>query len=477
MFRQLRVSIGNVAHSARPTKDVLLDLADVVSKFRDPLAAERAINQLGLSSSILPMLMQGRQGIEAYTRRVTRLWGSLENYAEASRRSTDATAYMGMAAEKLGMTIMMRLEPHLSPMLDRLSRFVEAHDHDIGQAFDRMGRAIEGVDWAGVGRGVESMGRKITSAMGVLDDFATRAERAERNVKRLIDIVQTPGRLWHEQFMRDADGVGRIDSNGYQIGDPNRLSGLDQAIALAGRYSRGEPGFEPASTSERIGRGRGPGLPLGPGAAPISNPEQLRRGRQGRDILVGLGWSPAQAAGIMANLDRESRLNEGAVGDSGQAYGVAQWHPDRRANIAAGMGRSVIGMSYEDQIRAVDYELRHTERAAGDALRRTTTAAEAGAAVSRFYERPRDTEGEAAARARSADFWDRHNPALPSSPTAQSNNGSSTVRIEIDHSNVPAGVNMRASTQGDGAEIGGIRVRRAMPDAGGSALMSGTVPP
>ena len=401
---------------------------------------------------------------------------------------------------------MTSLEPHLSPMLTHLSEWVGKHDNDISDTFNRIGRAIE---FMGTGAG-----------------------RAYSNIERLIELVQLPGKLWDEQFKRDAAGIGRPDGNGYQIGDPDRLSGLDQGIAAAGPYSRGEPGFEPATTSERIGLGRGPGVPLGPGAAPISSPEQQRRARQGRDILVGLGWSSAQAAGIMANLDRESRLNEGAVGDSGQAYGVAQWHPDRRANIAAGMGRSPIGMSFEDQIKAVDWELRNTERGAGDALRGATTAREAGEIVSRRYERPGDTEGEAALRGRSADFFDRRNPVRdmpitppqPSAPpmaakamapgpvwparpgdTGPANdaelsamkskrmnsfqhdsdatdsalavaqgsketrdylrNGGSgsagTVQIDINHTGVPETVNMRAQSGGS-AEIGGIRVQRAM---------------
>jgi hypothetical protein len=39
-----------------------------------------------------------------------------------------------------------------------------------------------------------------------------------------------------------------------------------------------------------------------------------------------LGWNPAQAAGLAANVRAESGFNPNAVGDNGAAYGIAQWH-------------------------------------------------------------------------------------------------------------------------------------------------------
>ncbi len=49
---------------------------------------------------------------------------------------------------------------------------------------------------------------------------------------------------------------------------------------------------------------------------------------------------------------------------------------------------------------------------------------------------------------------------------AVSDQSGSTVRIQIDHTNVPDGVAMRAGVEGSGAEMAGINIRRAMPGAG-----------
>ena len=47
------------------------------------------------------------------------------------------------------------------------------------------------------------------------------------------------------------------------------------------------------------------------------------------------GFSPAQAAGLLAQADAESSLNPHAVGDHDQAFGLDQWHSSRAAAAVA----------------------------------------------------------------------------------------------------------------------------------------------
>ena len=116
--------------------------------------------------------------------------------------------------------------------------------------------------------------------------------------------------------------------------------------------------------------------------------------------FVNQGWAPEQAAGLVANLEAESSLNPDAVGDNGRSYGLAQWHGDRQARYQALMGRPIQGSTFEDQLAFVHAELvaPEWEGHAGDLLRACTTAHDAGACVSRYYERPADADGEAAKR-------------------------------------------------------------------------------
>lgn len=116
------------------------------------------------------------------------------------------------------------------------------------------------------------------------------------------------------------------------------------------------------------------------------------------------GWTREQAAGIVANLNKESNMNPGIVGDGGKAYGIAQWHPDRQREFEKWAGKSIKGSTVEEQLAFVHYEMTEgREKAAGDRLRRATTAGEAGGIVSKYYERPKAVDAEVAERGASAE--------------------------------------------------------------------------
>lgn len=126
-------------------------------------------------------------------------------------------------------------------------------------------------------------------------------------------------------------------------------------------------------------------------AGKISSRISGKRGspEQAMQILMDRGWSKAQAAGISANLKSESDFNTTAVGDGGKAIGVAQWHPDRQQKFKDVFGKDLSSASFEEQVSFVDWELRNTERKAGDKIKSTATAkqAAAAAATEQFHER------------------------------------------------------------------------------------------
>lgn len=120
-------------------------------------------------------------------------------------------------------------------------------------------------------------------------------------------------------------------------------------------------------------------------------------------FFVDRGWTRDQAAGIVANLQAESGMNPQAVGDNGQAYGLAQWHPDRQRAFEKWLGKPIQQSNRYEQMEFVDYELkRGAERRAGDLLRAATNARQAGEIVSRYYERPAAADTEAAKRGAAA---------------------------------------------------------------------------
>ncbi|EOH6030395.1 phage tail tip lysozyme [Acinetobacter baumannii] len=112
----------------------------------------------------------------------------------------------------------------------------------------------------------------------------------------------------------------------------------------------------------------------------------------------GGNWSPEQAAGIVANLEAESGFKHKAIGDSGKAFGIGQWHPDRQAKFKQKFGKDIRQSSYQEQLAFVNWELNNNESSAGKKLRQSKSANQAGAIVSRYYERPAAVEAEAMKR-------------------------------------------------------------------------------
>lgn len=103
----------------------------------------------------------------------------------------------------------------------------------------------------------------------------------------------------------------------------------------------------------------------------------------------GSSFNAIQMQGIMRALNDESGMNPAAIGDSGLAYGIGQWHPDRQANFKKWSGRDIRGSSREDQLAFVNYELTQgMEKAAGQRIMQAQTAEEAHMLTKKYYERP-----------------------------------------------------------------------------------------
>lgn len=195
-----------------------------------------------------------------------------------------------------------------------------------------------------------------------------------------------------------------IGSNEFQ-GDVKGF--IDNVGALTGAIAHGLRmlGVLPASKSDPTGSPRGAITDLktqlgearydrayGKGATP----HDPRFAKVINDFMK-FGWSKEQAAGIAANLWTESSFKTNLWGDNHTAYGIGQWHGDRRENFKKWAGFDITDKraTFDKQEAFFNYELtKGAEQYAGKRLRATTTAEEAGGAVSRFALRPKDYFGE-----------------------------------------------------------------------------------
>jgi hypothetical protein len=117
--------------------------------------------------------------------------------------------------------------------------------------------------------------------------------------------------------------------------------------------------------------------------------KELDRGIHAMNVLMSKGWSKTAAAGILGNLTRESRLNPAVDVEGngkGGGAGIAQWLKDRRAIVERAFGKKLINMSFDEQLAAVDWELRNTHKKAGSALKQSTSARDAAINFEKYYE-------------------------------------------------------------------------------------------
>lgn len=108
--------------------------------------------------------------------------------------------------------------------------------------------------------------------------------------------------------------------------------------------------------------------------------------RKAYDFYRSSGLSHAAAIGMVANLSQESSMFEGAVGP-GNHVGLAQWDATRQAEFKQVMGKSVLGSSFEDQLKFSMYEFQHKENKAYSQLKNAATIRE-GVVAGMAYERP-----------------------------------------------------------------------------------------
>jgi hypothetical protein len=127
--------------------------------------------------------------------------------------------------------------------------------------------------------------------------------------------------------------------------------------------------------------------------------------------LVARGMPEHIARGFAMNFADESAFNPTAVGDNGNAYGLAQWNGPRKAALEAYAVNT--GRSAADPNVQLDYlmtELHGPEAGAWGKIAAAPDANAAAAAVLNYFERP----AEAHRARREADYLGGTRSALPS---------------------------------------------------------------
>lgn len=116
--------------------------------------------------------------------------------------------------------------------------------------------------------------------------------------------------------------------------------------------------------------------------------------------LVDRGMDEATAIGFAANAVQESRANHATgAGDMGASHGLMQWRADRFDRYVQQFGHAPEKGTLDNALDYIMHEVNGPEARAWKAIQAAPLdPAARAAAVSQFYERPKDTAAEIARR-------------------------------------------------------------------------------
>ncbi|MDE1007002.1 MAG: phage tail tip lysozyme [Paraburkholderia fungorum] len=349
----------------------------------DPGRARLVAQQMGIGDGEFNLIKQGPQAILALVAAQEKNSAVTEKQAGQALKLKNEWLDFSDRLKYVGTTILLELMPIFEKWLAKLQAmadWVADHKADISAWVDNAVAAAQRfVEWAD--KAADSVGGWKNVLIGLA---------ALKVLSMSSGILSLAG-----AFLKLGGALGGVSTAG-AVALPilAKLLGV-AALAL---HSEGlnenevrttQPGDkwdgDPVGTKRRGGVGKDPAA-----QAAVAR-------------FMQMGWSKEQSSGVVANFWKESLLDPRAVGDNGHAYGIGQWHEDRQEAFKKLFGIDIRKSTLDQQLQFANYELTQgNEQDAGRRLRATTNALDAGAIVSRYYERPADTEGEAQARARAA---------------------------------------------------------------------------
>ena len=453
-IQSLGVGTRDSNGALRDTTDIMRDLGDQFRTMPFHLARLRA-GMLGIGPGTLDALIRGT---DLWSKEYADLAGNLDEAAEASARFMQMIRRLRAEIELGVWRSLIRLQEAVGPGLERAGKIAIAIIGAIGRMMegllDLLSRLDEATDgWsttiiavaaafavlAATLGGPVTLVLALVAAIGLLiDDFNVWKAGGESLIDwgkwapgidaAISAIASLAGGLWEltKAFGSVIKTIGWVLGTLFPFGGALKKFGeifIDTLITKVWRLGEGMKslaalmrgdfaaasqhafnaahGFAPTGSSQAA---RAAALASNDNAATSSPGATGSSATDALNYFMRMGWTREQAAGLVANLQHESNFNASAVGDGGKAFGIAQWHPDRQAEFKKFAGKDIRNSTLQEQLEFVHWELtRGKEQAAGNRLRATKTAGQAGAVVSQYYERPANAAAEAAARGRTAE--------------------------------------------------------------------------
>lgn len=491
-FQALGISMGELE---KLSPEQLFDrIANKIRGIKDPAAQSIAALKLfgEAGQGLLPVFQQTAQEYQQNIRLAERYGVMNQKGADAAARMQNSQRQLSLAVEGFGYSVAEAVEPAITPVLQQMAEWIAANRQWISQDIARYVRQL--VTWLKNG-GWDEIKGKISGLLQTISSVVDRLGGWESAAK---DAAIALAVLWGAPVLTGILSVtsallGVVGAMKTIIGLKGGLAGV---LAGGGAYVADEA-LKKYDPNDSLGAWIDKTIP---GASAIDNAasylglgrsyEQQKQAQAAIDqasvakkesargvqqFFMRNGYSSAQAAGLVANLAQEDGdFDPGKVGDSGTAYGIAQWHKDRQDDFKRIMGRDIHGSSREDQLKFMQWELDHQSYLGGDEIRHARTASQAAALASVNYFRPGLTQAdqlrEMSNRAGLGTDWyntlsapPAQMPTPPKSETAGGPDGTiSRLRVEISHDNAPPGSSVKVTSASSNLKVASITQQRAM---------------
>ncbi|MBF3053408.1 hypothetical protein HKW90_03185 [Pseudomonas aeruginosa] len=400
-LQNLGVKTRDANGQLRDTADLLNDLGRVLSK-KDYFVAIRYAEHFGIDENTLRAIMSGEFGRKLEENRKRFAGAGLDKATRDAHQFMNELRDVGMQFESMSILVQAELMHRLGPELERFSAWFEKNSPLIAKRIvDVTEKLIQ------LAQDSEPYLKSIYEFFVDLDEAT---DGWSTKIIVLLGLMKALG------LTSTVTGILKLASAFFRLG--TGITGASAAAGAAGAISTLAVGLGAAVYSSSLNEGedeevarirRERGLPeheqqtadQAAKESATANAWRILRGVDkdkstfAMDFFKAQGWTDAQSAGLVANLAAESNLDPTAKGDWGltgpQARGIGQWHPDRQQAFKKWAGFPIWDdrADFMKQLEFVQHELTDgAEDKAGRLLRATQNASDAGAVVSRYYERP-----------------------------------------------------------------------------------------
>jgi len=418
LFNRLGIGIKRTASGAVDAAGEFDALGRAIYNLFDPQKQRLVAGQFGLTA-MLPLIRKYHGDMRA-ARAEAEKTGLIMTPAQikSADEFADKLAKMDITVSALKNSIGNALMPAIEPLLNGLTDWVgknrELIAQKIGEYAREFGAWLRSIDW-------KRVGKNLRNSIDGVDHLVHSINDAVKSIGGWNVVMIGAGAIMGAKFLSPVLSIAGAFAK-ISVASVSAITGLSGMAAVFGTLATAIA----AATGALAGywiythflQGTKAGDVIAEGAARLAatlgipgaqealddmhrrtpenhsgdfHPERTGYGKakvsKAMQYFMSQGWTRAQSAGIVGNLEQESGLNPNAVNAKSGAMGVGQWLGSRVQLFQQVMHEPLKGASFEDQLKFINWELNNSEKQAGGNLRRTTAVDNAALVFGVQYER------------------------------------------------------------------------------------------